>query len=206
MRSALIAMIYRKSLFLSIKSRNEISGGDVINMMSIDAARVADLAQFLHLAWTSIVQVIGGIAVLIVLIGWPAVLAPAVLAVMLPINFVSMRMFSKLRLQAMKIADERVKIINEIMSNIRIIKFFSWETPYTDRVKSIRRSEMMAYGKANIVRSVLATVFASGPAMIALAVFTTYILIGNTLSPDLVFPSLAYINLMSFPLNCTYLF
>ena len=65
MRGAICATIYRKNLFLSVEARGRNPSGDVQNMISIDAQKVADMAQWLHMAYSAVIQVVGAIIVMV---------------------------------------------------------------------------------------------------------------------------------------------
>lgn len=45
-RSGLVTLIYRKSLILSNGERNGRTTGDIVNLQSVDAVRIADLCQY----------------------------------------------------------------------------------------------------------------------------------------------------------------
>ena len=43
------------------------------------------------------------------------------------------------RVKAAKMTDRRVKVMNEIITGIRIIKMYAWEYAFSNVVESIRR-------------------------------------------------------------------
>lgn len=46
---------------------------------------------------------------------------------MIPINSVVVNLCKKIQLKQMKQKDERIKIINEILNGIKVLKLYSWE-------------------------------------------------------------------------------
>jgi hypothetical protein len=56
-RSAVVTAIYRKSLALSNDSRQRYTTGEIVNLMSVDAQRFMELASFLHVLWSSPLQI-----------------------------------------------------------------------------------------------------------------------------------------------------
>ena len=50
-------MIYRKSLRLSNGEKAGRATGDIVNLQSVDAVRIGDLAQYGHIGWSGPFQV-----------------------------------------------------------------------------------------------------------------------------------------------------
>ena len=49
------------------------------------------------------------------------------------------RVCATLRSKISKVADQRVNIMNSIISGIRTVKMYAWEWPFMERVQRIRR-------------------------------------------------------------------
>ena len=43
------------------------------------------------------------------------------------------------RFKATQLTDRRIKVMNEVITGIRVIKMYSWELPFHDLVTSIRK-------------------------------------------------------------------
>ena len=43
------------------------------------------------------------------------------------------------RAQIAPLSDERVRLINDVVSSMRVIKMYTWETPFLKQVDNIRR-------------------------------------------------------------------
>lgn len=61
-----------------------------------------------------------------------------------PINVVVFSIVGKMRRKVLKYSDLRVKMMNEILSGIRIIKFYAWEKPFKKEVGMLREKELKA--------------------------------------------------------------
>jgi ATP-binding cassette subfamily C (CFTR/MRP) protein 1 len=57
LRAALVSLIYKKALRLSNASRQSSTVGEIVNLMSVDAQRLLDLTNYLHLLWSSPLQI-----------------------------------------------------------------------------------------------------------------------------------------------------
>ena len=50
--------------------------------------------------------------------------------------------------------DKRVSLMNEIINNIRLIKMYAWETPFSEKIQKIRLEEMKALQNTAFLQSV----------------------------------------------------
>ena len=46
------------------------------------------------------------------------------------------------RRRAMVFTDKRAKLLQELLSGIKIIKFFAWEDPYLAKIRQVRDLEI----------------------------------------------------------------
>ena len=56
-KGGLVTLIYRKSLKLSNGEKAGRATGDIVNLQSVDAVRIGDLAQYGHIGWSGPFQV-----------------------------------------------------------------------------------------------------------------------------------------------------
>ena len=61
---------------------------------------------------------------------------------MIALQFTSVVQAQKLRRKMMKKADGRIKLMNEILTGIRVIKYYCWEKPFKGKVVDIRKEEL----------------------------------------------------------------
>ncbi|XP_012941427.1 multidrug resistance-associated protein 4, partial [Aplysia californica] len=142
MRIACCSLMYKKCLRLSNKAMGETTVGQIVNLMSNDVNRFDQSVIFLHFLWVGPLQ---AIAVLVIL--WhelgPSVLAGFfVLLLLIPVQGFMGKLFSKLRHKTAIHTDERVKVMNEIISGMRVIKMYCWEKPFEQLVEKIRNLEI----------------------------------------------------------------
>lgn len=121
LRSALTAIIYRKALRLSNRSRSQKTNGEIVNLMSIDAQKLSDMMLYIHAGWSGVLQVGVSIGMIFNLLGWPTVAGLGVLVLSIPILFVVIRIWSFFRVKNLKLSDTRLKSITEILQGISII-------------------------------------------------------------------------------------
>ena len=74
-------MIYRKSLVMSNGEKAGRASGDIVNLQSVDAVRIGDLAQYGQIAWSGPFQIILAFVSLYNLVGWQAFTGVAVMII-----------------------------------------------------------------------------------------------------------------------------
>ncbi|XP_039101828.1 multidrug resistance-associated protein 1-like isoform X3 [Hyaena hyaena] len=141
-KTAVIGLIYKKALLLSNVSRTRFSTGEVINLMSADAQQLMDLTANLSLLWSAPLQILMAVSLLWQELG-PAVLAgAAVLALLIPINALVATRVKKLKKSQTKNKDKQIKLLNEILHGIKILKLYAWEPSYKKKIAEIREQEL----------------------------------------------------------------
>lgn len=119
-----------------------------------------------------------------------------------PINVVVFAVVGKMRRKVLKYSDLRVKMMNEILAGIRIIKFYAWERPFSKEVEKLRDSELEALTRLAYVSAVgFSLILLSAPIIQPILVFLTYIKIEDKepLTAAKAFTTVALFNIMRFP-------
>lgn len=138
----LIMVIYSCALRLTPRSRVVISSSRLINHISTDVSHINYCMGYFHIAWTSIIQLTICLTLLLINLG-PSVLAGFTLLVIItPINTFTAKCLFVFRLKSMKWTDSCSRSLQEIISGINIIKFFSWEMPFLKRITKFRQLEL----------------------------------------------------------------
>lgn len=114
-----------KALRISNTARKTFTVGEIVNLMAVDAHRFVDLTTYLNMIWSAPFQIALAIYFLWQSLG-PSVLAGLfVMIVLIPINGVVAAKARNLQIKQMKNKDQRVKLMNEILSGIKVILFFT---------------------------------------------------------------------------------
>lgn len=80
-KGGLVTLIYKKSLVMSNGEKAGRTTGDIVNLQSVDAVRIADLAQYGQIAWSGPFQILLAFVSLYRLVGWQAFTGVAVMAI-----------------------------------------------------------------------------------------------------------------------------
>ncbi|KNE56826.1 hypothetical protein AMAG_02600 [Allomyces macrogynus ATCC 38327] len=201
LRSALIAAIYSKSLRLSARARaTDFNAGKVTNLIATDTFRIDMFTPYIHVLWTSPLTIIIILALLIRSLGPSALAGFALMAIFTPIQGIVLKRLSVYRKDGQILTDQRVKLINEMLQGVRILKLFGWEEKFVDSIMDVREKELHFVGRLASWRAAINGVAQVIPALAAILVFAVYYATGNELTASVVFSSLALFNQLRLPL------
>ncbi|KAJ1332267.1 hypothetical protein BSLG_008573 [Batrachochytrium salamandrivorans] len=93
----------------------------------------------------------------------------------------------------------RVHLMSEILTAIKLIKFYAWEAPFTDKIEEIRRREMKLIYDGLIVKTVNFAVVFAVPVLVALTCLATYVATGHALTASVSFTILSVFNTLRYP-------
>ncbi|XP_020774879.1 ATP-binding cassette sub-family C member 3 isoform X3 [Boleophthalmus pectinirostris] len=202
-RTAIVGAIYRKSLVITNAAKRSSTVGEVVNLMSVDAQRFMDLTTFLNMLWSAPLQIMLALYFLWLKLG-PSVLAGvAVMILLIPLNaFIAMKTRAY-QVEQMRYKDERIKLMNEILNGIKVLKLYAWEKSFIDKVLAIRQKELHVLRKTAFLGALSTMAWTSAPFLVALTTFAVYVTVdeNNVLDAEKAFVSLSLFNILRFPLN-----
>ena len=110
----------------------------------------------------------------------------AVIILAIPLNFVITIKMRGYQMEQMKNKDKRIKLMNEILSGMKVIKLYGWEPSFSDQTQDIRNKEMKVLKKSAGLNAITMFIWTSVPFLMAVASFTVYVLIkgGQVLTAD----------------------
>uniref|UniRef100_A0A8C3D0C9 Multidrug resistance-associated protein 1 n=1 Tax=Cairina moschata TaxID=8855 RepID=A0A8C3D0C9_CAIMO len=203
LKTAIVGVIYRKALVITNSARKTSTVGEIVNLMSVDAQRFMDLATYINMIWSAPLQVILALYLLWRNLG-PSVLAGvAVMILLVPINAVMAMKTKTYQKAQMKSKDNRIKLMNEILNGIKVLKLYAWELAFREKVLEIRQKELKVLKKSAYLAAMATFTWVCAPFLVALSTFAVYVKIdkNNVLDAQKAFVSLALFNILRFPLN-----
>uniref|UniRef100_A0A4W6BM49 ATP-binding cassette, sub-family C (CFTR/MRP), member 3 n=1 Tax=Lates calcarifer TaxID=8187 RepID=A0A4W6BM49_LATCA len=202
-RTAIIGAIYRKALVITNAAKRSSTVGEVVNLMSVDAQRFMDLTTFLNMLWSAPLQIMLALYFLWQNLG-PSVLAGvAVMIMLIPFNAVIAMKTRAYQVEQMQYKDERIKLMNEILNGIKVLKLYAWENSFKEKVLAIRQKELNVLRKTAYLGALSTMAWTSAPFLVALTTFAVYVTVdeNNVLDAEKAFVSLSLFNILRFPLN-----
>jgi len=191
-------LIYRKALVLA---RIRGGAGEIINIISTDVARIVEAVINFHFLWSAFVETVLILALAFPTVGWAgAVTAVCLVLVILPVQIYLGRLTSKIQIEQTAITTERVHLMSEILTAIKLIKFYAWEAPFQDQINQVRAKELALFRKNLQVKAInMAVVFAL-PVLVSVSSLAVY----NSkrtgpIDSSVVFTALSIFNTLRYP-------
>ncbi|OBS72815.1 hypothetical protein A6R68_12622 [Neotoma lepida] len=169
------------ALSLSNLARRQYTIGETVNLMSVDSQKLMDVTNYMHLVWSSVLQIALSIFFLWRELG-PSILAGVgVMVLLIPVNAV--------------LATRNRKI--------QILKYFAWEPSFRDQVYGLRNKELknlLVYGQ---LQTLMVFLLQLTPILVSVVTFSVYVLVdsNNVLTAEKAFTSITLFNVLRFPLT-----
>ncbi|XP_064639147.1 ATP-binding cassette sub-family C member 4-like isoform X1 [Lineus longissimus] len=187
LRVACSSLIYRKSLRLSNTAMKETTVGQIVNLMSNDCNRFDTAVIFIHYLWVGPLTALATLGILWYELGPSCLAGFAVLLLLVPVQYKMGKFFTKLRLKTAVQTDERVRIMHEIISGMRIIKMYCWERMFGTLIKKVREREMKRVQSSSYAKACNLAPYFVSPKLFVFLTFVTYVFTGHMLTAAKVF-------------------
>ncbi|KAF0405290.1 P-loop containing nucleoside triphosphate hydrolase protein [Gigaspora margarita] len=178
------------------------SVGKIANLMSIDSSRISDFSVWWTSALDSPIELIVGVYFLYQLMGVSCLLGLTVMIITLPLNHQTAKLYAKTQDKLMNARDRRVGLMNEVLQGIRMIKFFSWEKNWEEKVLKARNIELKQLRNNFIYMTIFDFLWTASPILVTIFSFFFFTKIqGNELTAAVAFTSIVIFNELRFALN-----
>ncbi|KAI9805212.1 MAG: hypothetical protein M1825_001048 [Sarcosagium campestre] len=177
--------------------------GTITNLMAIDSFKVSEVSAYLHFLWSGVpVQIVLAIVLLYRILGYSSIAGIGIMILLLPLNIAIARGFSKFQKKIMAATDARIQTTNEVLQNIRIIKFFAWEQRFGNLVNEKRTTELRCLRNKFILWACASTVWYGAPLLITFLSFLIYTVVEKKeLVPSVAFTALSLFSILRVPLD-----
>ncbi|XP_022093403.1 LOW QUALITY PROTEIN: multidrug resistance-associated protein 4-like [Acanthaster planci] len=186
-RVACSGLIYRKALRLSNLALGETTIGQLVNILSNDVNRFDLAFIFLHYLWIAPIQLILVTALIWREIGISCLAGMPILILLAPLQGYMAKLFSRFRSKTALLSDARIRIMNEVIAGMRVIKIYAWEPSFAKLVSEARRKEIRKIMHAAYLRSFTLAFFFVAPLLITFCTFLVYSALGNAVVPSKVY-------------------
>lgn len=182
---------------------SQVTAGTVINLMAVDSFKISEVSAYLHFLWASTpVQLIMSIVLLYQTLGFSSIAGIGTMIFLLPVNMYISSKFASIQKKILAATDARIHTTNEILTNIRIIKFFAWEQRFIASIDEKRKVELKNLRTRYIVWAAAATIWGGAPVLITFLSFAVYTFgEGKDLIPSVAFTALSLFQILRIPLD-----
>ncbi|XP_049853309.1 probable multidrug resistance-associated protein lethal(2)03659 isoform X1 [Schistocerca gregaria] len=195
-RVACCSLIYRKALKLSKTALGETTAGQIVNLLSNDVNRFDVAVIFVHYLWLGPVETVIVAYFLWNIVGVSALIGVASLLLFIPLQGYLGKKTSTYRLKTAIRTDERVRLMNEIISGIQVIKMYTWEKPFSKLVSQARRHEIKSIRVTSYIRGILLSFIMFTTRISIFLTILAYVLLGYEITAEKVFVMTSYYNIL----------
>ncbi|XP_043486922.1 ATP-binding cassette sub-family C member 4-like isoform X1 [Polistes fuscatus] len=196
-RIAACSVVYRKALRLSQTALGDTAPGKVVNLVANDVNRFDLVSIFIHHMWSAPLSALIIAYFLYTEAGYSGLFGIAAVFVVVPIQSYTGKLSSKFRLQTAIKTDERVRLMDEIISGVQVIKMYAWEKPFCALVELARKLELQVVSKSSSIRGIYMTFNLFTTRMALYCTLVSMILLHNELTAEKVFVFSSYFNILA---------
>jgi len=202
-RTAVISAIYEKSLRLSPPGREGLTSGNVTNLIATDTQKLFEVMHDAHMLWSAPLAILIVVVLLLVIIGPACLVGALILILLVPLSKKVAVQVVKIRRKRVAVADERIEIINAMLTGIKVTKLNNYEDKFEQRVSEARGREMKLVRLEQSVWGLTLVIRVFTPVLASAATFATYVLVdeGNIMTASVTFTILMLFNMLKFPIN-----
>ncbi|KAH9904997.1 hypothetical protein F4778DRAFT_731477 [Xylariomycetidae sp. FL2044] len=177
--------------------------GTIINLMSVDSFKISECTSYLHFLLASAPSMlIVSIALLYQVMGLSAIPGLIIMVFLLPVNILLAKGFNWTQKKIMAATDKRIHTTNEVLQNIRIIKYFAWEHRFATIVDEKRTAELKALRNRYMIWALAVAIWNTVPVLITFFSFLVYTKIEKKpLYPSVAFTAISLFLLLRIPLD-----
>ncbi|KAJ8734780.1 hypothetical protein PYW08_014030 [Mythimna loreyi] len=194
-RIAACSLIYRKVMRMSSGALAQTTAGQVVNLLSNDVNRFDYAFIYTHFIWLLPLQVVVVCYLIYLKIGYAAIVGViGIVLQTIPVQSYMSKLAARLRMRTACKTDERVRIMDEIINGMQVIKMYAWEKPFEQVVALARKNEIKQITSASYLRGVYLSFMVFTERLTLYITLLSYSLFGYQVTADIVFPLAQFFN------------
>ncbi|ORZ00014.1 P-loop containing nucleoside triphosphate hydrolase protein [Lobosporangium transversale] len=177
-------------------------GLNVSNLVGVDIEALQQIFCYMYELYSIPIQFSLGAYQLYLLLGRAAFIGIGFMIITLPVPAFLYATIGKLFAAVMENKDDRMDYLTEMLSAIRIVKFFGWESKFVEKINNAREKELKQIRKTYVRMCFAGIAWQIIPLLNTVVFFLVYTkLYGNEISASILFTTLSLINIMRMSLN-----
>ena len=189
--------IYTKSLKFPLLFKSEYNEGKLVNIVQTDLELVknlfGDISSLLFLP----LQIVVGMIFIYYIMGVSTLTGFGFILFIGIMNYFTGKYYTKLQENMMTMKDQRIKLSDEILTNIKYIKINTEELFYLKKLTNIRSIELIKLIKQHALDVFYVLLFQITPMVVTISTFFIYISLDNELNSEKVFTILSLFQTLS---------
>eukprot|EP01127_Copromyxa_protea_P023166 TRINITY_DN8609_c0_g1_i1.p1 TRINITY_DN8609_c0_g1~~TRINITY_DN8609_c0_g1_i1.p1 ORF type:complete len:1677 (-),score=373.81 TRINITY_DN8609_c0_g1_i1:59-4801(-) len=190
-RSAFIHLLYEKAMKLGTLGGGV---GEILNLATNDAMRVYMAVRFANFSWAGIAFLVVSGGLLIDELGWAGVVSTLLLVSVLPIVGALGKTLGGYRAVTLKTTDSRIRIVNDVLQAIKLVKLYCWDSKFHEKITAIRQEEMYNLRKEAWINAFNLFIPVLSPSLASWVAFSMFAAQGHDVSASNIFSSLSLFN------------
>ena len=189
-RAGLTRLVYNKLTRISVHSLNDLSLGKIVNVIANDVNIFERRGLFLSTVFLGIPTLMGGVIILWSFYSWASLFGIFYMVLSIPIQQVLIKASTRPQTEKNVITDQRVKLTNELIEGIKLLKMYAWELIFARSIKNLRNKEIALLKRGAVFEGIARGVALSVTAMSSFLTFVVYTqLLKQKLDITTVFPT-----------------
>ncbi|PVF92981.1 hypothetical protein CPB86DRAFT_768539 [Serendipita vermifera] len=175
--------------------------GKIVNLMSTDTRTVERMIYMAYFFYSAPIQLIIAITFLYKLLGIAAFAGIGVFVFIAPMNHVLSGRAVKVYADMQTARDKKMSVLNEMISEIKFIKFLANEDRWTKRALDTRANELRLIRRSGYIDILFSFVWNACPIGVSILSFWAYIAGGHRLTVSTAFTAVQLFSMLSNPLG-----
>lgn len=196
-KAVLTKSVLQKSFKLSARSRYLFNVGRITSLMSTDLARIDLAIGYQPFIVCFPIPIVASVALLLVNLGVTSLAGIGLFIVSLSICVILTKKLYDVREIVVRHTDERIRLVREVLTNLKIVKFYAWENAYRKNITAVRQREMKALLVIKMMRDFVTAYAVTLPVLSSMLSFVTLWKVGHMGSPGNVFSSLLLFSILA---------
>uniref|UniRef100_A0A8C4X866 ATP binding cassette subfamily C member 12 n=1 Tax=Erpetoichthys calabaricus TaxID=27687 RepID=A0A8C4X866_ERPCA len=159
---------------ISLKALTDVSVGEVLNLLSNDGYRLFDAVIFCTFCITMPVLIILCVIYSCIILDLTALTGFVVYIIFIPVQFLIAKLTGLFRRKAIHVTDKRVRTMNELLTFVKLIKMYAWESSFEQNITEVRKMEKSILENAGYLQSVNTSVSTIVPTLATVLTFIVH--------------------------------
>ncbi|XP_074521778.1 ATP-binding cassette sub-family C member 12-like [Halichoeres trimaculatus] len=196
LKGAFSSVAYQK--VISLRAHSGVSMGEMINVLTSDGDRMFTAVMFGSYVLSYPVLFFVCIVYACFVLGYTALTGACVYIIFIPLQFFLAKLINMFRWRCVQITDSRVRTMNEILSNIKLIKMYAWEDSFQEKIAGLRRKERKQLQRVSLVQNMNTSMSGIIPTIATVLTFIIHTVLNSGLNTSDAFTTIAIFNAMRF--------